>query len=387
MKRIRRHILPLTAVMMSLVMVLCGCERKDLYLAQRGTIDVDVSVYDIDLDLLWGLEWKTQWQYLWDESLYGPIGYNEPTGVRANVYTLNEDLKRVRYTTRNFSNEGGRVSLTTRKTYDMAFYNNDTEYILFSTDESNAYYHATTRSNARVAYTRAYAHYNQPDQLFGTFLQDLYVTEDPEAYEIHYDNDGMPYYVYKVNAELTPYTMIYLCQVMVINNADENGKRITGCQGISMNGLSGGVDLFTRMTDTTRIVTITQEETQPMQADRNLTLPDGNETVGDIMAARILTWGLPGINPLANVGTRTDAEPLVQVHAGIGLTLRNGNVYSIEKDITDQMRKRPSGGVITIVIDAAELPDNVVGEKPKPGGGFDASVDDWENEIEEEIII
>lgn len=387
MTHLRRHILPLITLMISLVMVLSGCERKDLYLAQCGTIDVNVSVYDIDLDLLWGLEWKTQWQYLWDESLYGPIGYNEPTGVRANVYTLNEDLKRVRYTTRNFSNDGGRVSLTTRKTYDMAFYNNDTEYILFSTDESNAYYHATTRSNARAAYTRAYAHYNQPDQLFGTFMQDLYVTEDPEAYEIHYDNDGMPYYVYKVNAELTPYTMIYLCQVMVINNADENGKRITGCQGISMNGLSGGVDLFTRMTDTTRIVTITQEETQPMQADRNLTLPDGTEVVGDIMAARILTWGLPGINPLANVGTRTDAEPLVQVHAGIGLTLRNGNVYSIEKDITDQMRKRPSGGVITIVIDATELPENVVGEKPKPGGGFDASVDDWENEIEEEIII
>jgi hypothetical protein len=67
--------------------------------------------------------------------------------------------------------------------------------------------------------------------------------------------------------------------------------------------------------------------------------------------------------------------------------LRNGNVYSIEKDITDQMRKRPSGGVITIVIDAAELPENVVGEKPKPGGGFDASVENWENEIEEEIII
>ena len=109
--------------------------------------------------------------------------------------------------------------------------------------------------------------------------------------------------------------------------------------------------------------------------------------VGDIMAARILTWGLPGINPLANVGTRTDAEPLVQVHAGIGLTLRNGNVYSIEKDITDQMRKRPSGGVITIVVDATELPENVVGEKPKPGGGFDASVENWENEIEEEIII
>ena len=387
LRKYRRHIAPLVFVTMCVLTAMTSCERKDLYLAQRGTIDVDVSVYNINLDLLWGLEWKTQWQYLWDESLYGPIGYTEPTGVRANVYTLNEERERIRYTTRNFGNEGGRVSLTTSKTYDMAFYNNDTEYILFSTDESNAYYHATTRSNARAAYTRAYAHYNQPDLLFGTFLQDLYVTEDPEAYEIHYDNDGSPYYVYHVHADLTPYPMIYLCQVMVLNNEDENGKRITGCQGISMNGLSGGVDLFTRMTDSTNLVTITQEETCPMQTDRDLTLPDGTKTVGDIMAARILTWGLPGIDPLANVATRTYAEPRASVHAGIGLTLRNGNVYTIEEDITEQIRKRPAGGVITIVIDADELPDNIVGEEPKPGGGFDASVENWENEVEADIII
>lgn len=387
LRKYRRHIAPLVFVTICVLTAMTSCERKDLYLAQRGTIDVDVSVYNINLDLLWGLEWKTQWQYLWDESLYGPIGYTEPTGVRANVYTLNEERERIRYTTRNFGNEGGRVSLTTSKTYDMAFYNNDTEYILFSTDESNAYYHATTRSNARAAYTRAYAHYNQPDLLFGTFLQDLYVTEDPEAYEIHYDNDGSPYYVYHVHADLTPYTMIYLCQVMVLNNEDENGKRITGCQGISMNGLSGGVDLFTRMTDSTNLVTITQEETRPMQTDRDLTLPVGTKTVGDIMAARILTWGIPGIDPLANVATRTYAEPRASVHAGIGLTLRNGNVYTIEEDITEQIRKRPAGGVITIVIDADELPDNIVGEEPKPGGGFDASVENWENEVEADIII
>lgn len=387
LRKYRRHIAPLVFVTICVLTAMTSCERKDLYLAQRGTIDVDVSVYNINLDLLWGLEWKTQWQYLWDESLYGPIGYTEPTGVRANVYTLNEERERIRYTTRNFGNEGGRVSLTTSKTYDMAFYNNDTEYILFSTDESNAYYHATTRSNARAAYTRAYAHYNQPDLLFGTFLQDLYVTEDPEAYEIHYDNDGSPYYVYHVHADLTPYTMIYLCQVMVLNNEDENGKRITGCQGISMNGLSGGVDLFTRMTDSTNLVTITQEETRPMQTDRDLTLPDGTKTVGDIMAARILTWGIPGIDPLANIATRTYAEPRASVHAGIGLTLRNGNVYTIEEDITEQIRKRPAGGVITIVIDADELPDNIVGEEPKPGGGFDASVENWENEVEADIII
>ena len=169
-----------------------SCERKDLYLAQRGLLNIDVSVYEIQLEMLWGIDWRTEWQYLWDESLLGPLGYSEPSGVRANVYTINNARERSRYTTRNFGSDGGRVSLTTRQTYDMAFYNNDTEYILFSTDESNAYYYATTRSNARIPYTRSYTHYNQPDQLFGTFMQDLYVTDDPDAYEMHFDADGTP---------------------------------------------------------------------------------------------------------------------------------------------------------------------------------------------------
>ena len=148
MQRLRRHIAPIVLVMTFIATVIAGCQRKPLYLAQRGTLDVDVSVYDIQLDMLWGIDWKAEWQYLWDESLYGPIGYTEPAGVRANVYSLNEAHERTKYTTRNFNAQGGRVSLSTKSMYDMIFYNNDTEYILFSTDEST-YYYATTRSNTK----------------------------------------------------------------------------------------------------------------------------------------------------------------------------------------------------------------------------------------------
>lgn len=387
MNRHRRHIAPWVFVALLLTSIITGCQRKDLYLAQRGTLNIDVSVYDIQLDLLWGLDWKTEWQYLWDESLYGPIGYTEPTGIRANVYTLDETNQRFRYTTRNLPKTGGKVSLTTRQSYDMVFYNNDTEYILFSTDEANDYFYATTRSNTKAAYTRSYDHYNQPDQLFGTYLHDLYVTDDPDAYEMSYDEEGIPYYVFEVNATLDPYTFIYLYQVMVLNNDDDAGKRITGCEGISVDGLAGGVDLFTRVTDSLNLVTITQEETMPMLTDRALRLPDGTETTGDIFAARIMTWGIPGIDPLAQNATRTEAQPQDSIGAGIGLIMRNGTVYPIQRNITEQIKQRPAGGVITIVIDAAEIPDSIIGGKPKPGGGFDASVDNWENEIEADIVI
>lgn len=387
MKLFNRHIAPLALVMMIFMTAFTGCERKPLYLAQRGTLNVDVSVYNIQLDLLWGVDWKTEWQYMWDESLHGPLGYSEPSGVRANVFSLTESNERFKYTTRNLPKSGGRVNLTTRQSYDMVFFNNDTEYILFYSDDANDYLYATTRSNAKTAYTRAYAHYNQPDQLFGTFLHDLYVTDDPDAYTIHYDANGYPYYLYNITASLTPYTFIYLCQVMLLNNNDEEGKRIIGCNGISADGLAGGVDLFTRVTDSLNLVAITQEDVKPIQANRPLRLPDGTQTEGDIFAARIMTWGIPGIDPLEKIMARTVVQPQDSIEVGIGLTLRNGNVYSIQRNITELIKRKPAGGVITIVIDTAEIPDSIIGEKPKPGGGFDASVDNWENEIEADIII
>ena len=386
MRTLRRHIAPIALVMLFIATVIAGCQRKPLYLAQRGTLDVDVSVYDIQLDLLWGVDWKVEWQYLWDESIYGPIGYTEPAGVRANVYTISEDNLRSKYTTRNFSPDGGRVSLTTRALYDMIFYNNDTEYILFSTDEST-YYYATTRSNTRTPYTRSYSHYNQPDQLFGAYIRDLYVSEDPDDYTIEFDKENNPIYVYKVSADLTPHTFIYLCQVMLLNNVDDKGLRVTGAEGITASGLAGGVDLFTRITDSLNLVAITQEDVKPMLKDRELRLPDGTMTRGDIFAARFMTWGLPGIDPLEEIKTRRVINPQDSLQLGIGLKLRNGAVYPIERNVTEQMKRRPAGGIITVVIDAAAIPDSIIGSKPQAGGGFDASVDNWQNEIESNITI
>lgn len=384
MNRHRRHIAPWIFVALLLTSIITGCQRKDLYLAQRGMLSIDVSVYDIQLDLLWGVDWQTQWQYLWDESLYGPIGYTEPTGVRANVYAINEASQRIKYTTRNLPKEGGQVSLTTNQTYDMVFFNNDTEYILFSTDDST-YYYATTRGNTKASYTRSYASYNQPDQLFGTYLHDLYVTDDPEAYRVETTPDGSLIYVFDVDASLTPYTYIYLCQVMLLNNEDDAGKRINGAEGVTISGLAGGVDLFTRTTDSTHIVSITQDDIKPLQENRDLTLPNGTNVETDIFAARIMTWGLPGINPMEH--TRTPILTKDSVHMAVGLKLRNGTVYPLQQNITEQMQQHPTGGVITLIIDAAEIPDSIIGEKPKPGGGFDASVDNWENEIEADIVI
>ena len=387
MNRIYRHITLWMLVALLPMGLFTSCERKDLYLAQRGLLNVDVSVYDFQLELLWGVDWQTRWQYLWDESLYGPVGYTMPTGVRANVYSINQTNKRVKYTTRNLPKNGGQVSLTTNSSYDLVFFNNDTEYILFSTDDSS-YFYATTRNNVRAASpSEEFAHFNQPDQLFGTYLHDLYVTDDPDDYEKVVKEDGTVYYVYEIEATLVPYTYIYLCQVILLNNKDESGLRITGAEEIAVSGLSGGMDLFTRTTNANNIVAISQEDVKPLQEDRNLTLPDGTQAKGDIFGARIMTWGLPGVNPMERLSTRGEIELDNPVNMYIGLKLRNGSTYVMEKDITDQLKQYPAGGIVTIVIDSSEISDDIIGEKPKPGGGFDASVDKWGNEINSDIII
>ena len=115
---------------------------------------------------------------------------------------------------------------------------------------------------------------------------------------------------------------------------------------------------------------------------------NGQNTNVDIMAARILTWGLPGINPLENTKAGTKAVEIDQNFIGIGLTLRNGYTYTVTRDITEKMHQKPTGGVITIYIDANEIPAEELDKKQQTtGGGFNASVEDWANEINAEVTI
>lgn len=383
------YIVRFIAMALLVMATLSSCERKPLYLQATGQVDVEVGVYDIELQYIWGTEWVTEWQYEWDEAEYGAIGYTKPHGVRATIYGLDNEMHRDNFFTQNFGADGGRVSLLAGNWYDLLFYNNGTNYILFNTDESHSFYTATTRTSMRSNYssddTRAYVDMNQPEELFGCFMEKNEISLNPDDYEIEYDEDGTTIYVYKLNATLRPHTMIYLVQVIMLNNLNEKGERIVkGAKGLTLSGLASGTDLFTRLNNTERI-SLTTDDIKPLQTDRNLKLPDGTIEMGDIMATRMLTWGLPGIDPLAARSRNGDVEA-DSCYVGVGLTLSNNAVFTVQGNITEKIRKRPSGGVITLVIDAAKLP-----EPPEPGGesggGFDASVNDWDNEINADIII
>ncbi|MGX8690350.1 MAG: DUF5119 domain-containing protein [Bacteroidaceae bacterium] len=382
-----------------------ACYRKDLYLRVDQT-QIAVDIYDISLDLLWGIDWDTEWQYSWDEELteFGTVGYTKPELIKGTIYNVDPNTrKRFSSFFKVFDSNGGRVSLTAGSVYDMMFYNFGTEWTSFYQSDDYETYTASTRMSSQASWirtrgessasempdnTKTYIDYNQPDELFGTLVTDLEIDEDPTKYDKEYDADGNITYVYKVDAALRPYSFIYMLQVVILNNEDDKGKIITGAEGMTVTGLAQGVEMFSRKTFNNTI-SISTDDVKPLQEIENVRMEDGTTIEkGHILASRILTWGLPGINPLEMTKAGTKASELDKNFIGIGFKLRNGYVYTMTRNITEQMHCKPTGGVITVYIDAKDIPQEVLEKKEQQGGGgFNAKVEDWQNEVNAEITI
>ena len=382
-----------------------SCERKDLYL-RVDTIEISVEMYDVRLDLLWGIEWETEWQYTWNETAadFGTIGYTKPELIKGTIYNVDHNTgKRYSSFFKIFDSNGGRVSLTAGSVYDMLFYNFGTEYTSFYQSDDYETYTASTRMSTLASFIRTrgesknsempdtmknYANYNQPDELFGSLASNLAISEDPSTYEKEYDEYGNINYVYKVDATLRPYSFVYLFQVVILNN-ERNGKDVfSGASGFTISGLAQGVDLFTRKTFNNTIA-VSTDDIKPIQKHDNVRLADGTVVENaDILASRVLTWGLPGMTPIESTKAGNRAPNLDDNYIGIGFTVANGISWPVTIDITEQMHCKPTGGVITIYYDANEVPQEVVDQHPQStGGGFNANVEDWANEINAEITI
>ena len=383
-----------------------SCERKDLFL-RVDTTQISVEMYDVRLDLLWGIDWETEWQYTWNETAtdFGTIGYTKPELIKGTIYNIDRYTgKRYSSFFKIFDSNGGRVSLTAGSVYDMLFYNFGTEYTSFYQSDDYERYTASTRMSTQSSYikTRAesessemsdsipdYTNYNQPDELFGSLAENLAISEDPSDYDKEYDAFGNITYIYKVNAALRPYSFIYLYQIIILNNTrDDKGNVVTGAKGITTTGLAQGVDLFSRRTFSNTIA-ISTDDIKPMQNHDNVRLADGSTVDNaDIIATRVLTWGLPGIVPIETTKAGNKAPEFDKNFIATCFTLRNGYTHTKTIDITEQMHNKPTGGVITIYFDANEISDDELNKRPQTtGGGFNASVEDWANEVNAEVTI
>ena len=282
------RIFPLAVIALTLF---ASCdENKDNDLEVVDSVRLSVSFKNPDLDLLWGEDWKTDWQYDWDSSdtTYGTLGYSTPEIFKGTIYNLDANTgKRYSNFFKLFGLNENPATLPSGGKYDMLLYNTDTENIIFQASDDFEKYTASTTITpfGFDSLGVAYKHLDEPDELLGALVTGVDLSKP--------STDSM-----EIDVELNPYSIIYLIQVVILNNDDDQEMQAIGASGITITGLSQGVDLFTRKTFDKTIL-ITTEDIKPLQNHANVRLEDGTVVDNaDILAARMLTWGLPGINPM-----------------------------------------------------------------------------------------
>lgn len=377
-------------------LVLSGCEREpDLHLHRGGAdIETELPVVDLNLNVLWDYlfkynveyDWQSEWYYGWDDtdvSLFGKLGYTEPSEFEIRRY-FNRYTKDGPHSAPYSHHISGRF-LSAR--YDYGFWDilawNDIQtpdgVQSVHIDESSTYDYVTaftgqtmipTRYNA-PKFTRAFY---QPEELFAGYDSGIEINRNLDGFSFDASRNC---WVRRLDMELQPVTYIYLVQVILHHN-NRDFRKVTATDGnANLSGMARTVNINTGVTGTDAI---TVNFNTRMKLDVN----DKNNEKVDIIGGKLLTFGMPSMNP-HKLSTRAYMESLQKVadsdtgnrhYVDVNMQFYNGKDSTLVFDVTDQVRRLFRGGVITIDVDM----DHVPVPDQKGGSGFDAVVKDYDEE-------
>ena len=149
------------------VMAMTGCRKELCY-------DHDHWKSNVVAD--WELAWERDYGMAWEQNWDSPAGYvydslrpAPGTGIAVLVYK--EDGT---YSERHIGADGGLLPLG-QGLQSMLFYNDDTEYIIFSGLDSHAEASASTRTRTRASYAERHGEestVSSPDMLYGSWVED-----------------------------------------------------------------------------------------------------------------------------------------------------------------------------------------------------------------------
>lgn len=334
----RKSILTLLA----LTVFLSSCVHKELCYhhydhAHRYHINV-IADYRYDWEEWFGgTEWITSWP---DHYIpYDDLRPKKPTGLR--VINSNEAKQSDIH---NINADGGRVALY-EGINDILFYNNDTEYIVFTRQENEATTRATTRTRTRASYKgNEYAKegeqtVNAPDMLYANFYEGYYCEKSIDPIDIEVTLQPLVF-TYKIRYEF------------------KSGLKFVSMARGALSGMAESVQLNTGYT-----------------SDEGVTILYDAEVTDYGVRALVNSFGVPGY-PNANYPTKSDSKHALNLE----VMLKNGRTVTFSFDVTDQVLSQPHGGVI--IVNDIEIDDNVGSQG---SGAFDVTVDDW-GEYEDIII-
>lgn len=335
MKRYLIYIIGAVAAMTAL-----SCSHKDLCENHRE----HAHRYHVDIDATYRNDWeecfipgdpegRTSWQIDWPEGYmdYDALRPALPKGLRVVNYDVDGN-----YNIHNIPASGGIVDLYEGRN-NILFYNNDTEYIVFSRNDNGATTRATTRTRTRATYTgNKYANegeqtVNAPDMLYANYYEGYY----PEKVL-----DPVPFPI-----QLQPLVFTYK-----IRYEFEEGLKYVAIARGALTGMAKEVLMNTGETS---------EETATILYDCEVT------DYG--VRALVMSFGAPGF-PNVNYPVRGDNKHGLTLE----VMLRNGNTIIKEFDVSKQVAAQPHGGVIVVGGIKIEESEGMQGT-----GAFDVEVDDW----------
>lgn len=276
-----------------------------------------------------GVDWENNWPVHYLE--YDSFRPGKPGGLRVVVTDIegNSDIH-------NIPVDGGVVTLN-EGVNDLLFYNNDTEYILFTRQGNGATTRATTRSRTRSTYISSkYANegeetVNAPDMLYGNFIDD-YIAQKV---------------VTPPDLEVTLHPLVFTYK---IRYEFESGLEYVSLARGALTGMARSVLMNTGYT-----------------SDDPATILYDCEKTDFGARAVIKSFGVPSF-PNDNYGSRTSGKHALNLE----IMLRNGNILNYDFDVSDQVTAQPHGGVIVVKGIVVKEEDGMAGT-----GGFDVDVKDW----------
>ena len=360
------------------LLALSSCYREPpLHLYDIDNPALALPIVELSLDTYWNYDgnlginydWRAEWYYGWDDEdrrIFGELEYEEPTKFFLRRYYTGNEKEGTRIERRNAYISGR----TFRASYDWGFWDilawNDVKTIdgvqSLNFDEKSSYdedilaYTNTTMYSSRYYAPRYQNSFYEPEQLFSACEKGVEINKNLDGFEYDEEND---IWIRKLNMYLEPLTYIYLPQIILHNNRG----RINGVQGIA--NLSG-MARFTRLNSGIA-------GTDAIAVNFNVRLKNDKDFKAgekvDIAGGRIMTFGICGLNAnrVSHVDDKLDSE---RHYLDLNMTFNNGMDSTFVFDVTDQVRKRYKGGVITIELDM----DTVPIPRRKGGSGFNAVV-------------
>jgi hypothetical protein len=349
-----------------------------LYDAQEATMDL--PLIDMDLEVYWDYEmdfgveyhWEAEWYYGWDANdieMFGEIGYTVPTIFQVRRYYTGETPLAPHTGVIIDSIHGTHYQgLYDFGYWDLLLWNeiqtrDNVQSIIIDEDAS---------LDSVTAYTNQSMHssrYNAPRYTHAFYEPEPLFTAYEQAIEINRSLDGFVYdeerniWVRTLKMVLKPITYIYLTQVILHNN---NG-RISSIDGTAdLSGMARSTTLNTGRAGNDAV-------TVYFNANLKKGCKKGDEIV-DIVGGRLLTFGICG-NEANNLSRASEVRDAHRHYMDFTMQFNNGIDSTFVFDVTDQIREKYKGGVITVELDM----DTVPIPSRSGGSGFDAVVKDFED--------